>query len=112
MELNYAETNRIKLKGQQREPVVFRRGKGRYPDGTLNPMTTVSGQIKKEGMGGPGAPDVAWQTDTYIIGNTDEVWYQPEFTFHTYRYMEITGLKNQPAPDEIQGLALNTDVAL
>lgn len=110
--VNFAGTYKIKLKGAPGDSIVFRFGERLYPDGTLNPMTTVSGQIKKEGMGGPGAPAVAWQTDTYIIGSTDETWYQPEFTFHTYRYIEISGLKKQPAPDDIAGLALNTDVAL
>lgn len=110
--VNFAGTYRIKLKGEPGDSIVFRFGERIYSDGTLNPMTTVSGQIKKEGMGGPGAPAVAWQTDTYIIGSTDEVWYQPEFTFHTYRFIEITGLNKQPVPDDVEGLAMNTDVAL
>lgn len=109
--VNFAGTYRIKLKGEPGDSVVFRFGERIYPDGTLNPMTTVCGQIKKEGMGGPGAPAVAWQTDTYIIGDKNEAWFQPEFTFHTYRYIEISGLKSKPGIDDIEGLAINSNVS-
>jgi alpha-L-rhamnosidase len=111
MGVNFAGTYRIKLSGNPGDSIIFRFGERIYPDGSLNPMTTVCGQIKKEGMGGPGAPAVAWQTDTYIFGSKNDVWYQPEFTFHTFRYMEVKGLKKQPEPEEVEGLALNTSVA-
>jgi alpha-L-rhamnosidase len=111
MGVNFTGFYRIKLKNEPGDSIVFRFGERIYSDGSLNPMTTVCGQIKKEGMGGPGAPAVAWQTDTYICGSRNEEWYQPEFTFHTFRYMEIAGLKNQPNPDDIEGLAINTVVA-
>lgn len=111
MGVNFTGTYRIKLSGETGDSVVFRFGERIYPNGTLNPMTTVAGQIKKEGMGGPGAPDTAWQTDTYIFGNNTEFWYQPEFTFHTYRYMEISGLNTKPGMEDIEGLALNSNVA-
>jgi alpha-L-rhamnosidase len=74
-------------------------------------MTTVAGQIKKEGKGGAGAPAIAWQSDTFIFGNETAKWYSPEFTFHTYRYMELAGLKEAPTFDEVEGLALNSNVA-
>jgi len=109
--VNFTGFYRIKLKGDIGDSIVFRFGERIYSDGSLNPMTTVCGQIKKEGMGGPGAPAVAWQTDTYICGSQYEEWYQPEFTFHTFRYMEIAGLKYQPNPDDIVGLSINTVVA-
>ncbi len=111
MGVNFAGTYRIKLSGTAGDSVVFRFGERIYPDGTLNPMTTVAGQVKRKGMGGPGAPDVAWQTDTYIFGTKTEVGYQPEFTFHTYRYMEISGLTNKPEIRDVEGLALNSNVA-
>jgi alpha-L-rhamnosidase len=110
MGVNFAGTYKIKLSGNPGDSIVFRFGERIYPDGNLNPMTTVCGQIKKEGMGGPGAPAVAWQTDTYIFGSKSEVWYQPEFTFHTFRYMEIIGLKKQPNLLDMEGLAINSIV--
>jgi len=73
-------------------------------------MTTVAGQIKRAGVGGPGAPDIAWQTDTYVFGEKGDVWYSPEFTFHTYRYLEVQGLRPTLQPEDIEGLFLHTDV--
>jgi alpha-L-rhamnosidase len=61
-------------------------------------------------MGGPGAPDTAWQTDSYIFGESQDIWYSPSFTFHTYRYMEITGLKKKPLPEDIDGIVLHSNV--
>ena len=110
MGVNFTGTYRIKLFGNPGDSIVFRFGERVYPDGSLNPLTTVCGQIKKKGMGGVGAPDIAWQTDTYILKDENPVWFQPEFTFHTFRYMEVSGISAQPALSDISGLALSTAV--
>ena len=73
-------------------------------------MTAVTGQIKKRGVGGSGAPDIAWQTDRYIIGHKKTTWFRPEFTYHAYRYIEIDGLKEKPKKDQIIGLSIHTPV--
>lgn len=110
MGVNFTGTYRIKLSGNPGDSVVFRFGERVYPDESLNPLTTVCGQIKKKGMGGIGAPDIAWQTDTYILKDENPVWFQPEFTFHTFRYMEVSGISAQPSLSDISGLALSTAV--
>ncbi len=110
MGVNFTGVYRIHLKGNQGDTISFRFGERIYNNGELNPMTTVAGQIKREGIGGPGSPAIAWQSDTYIFGKKTEVWYSPEFTFHTYRYMEVSGLKFQPTIVDVEGLALNTNV--
>lgn len=110
MGVNFTGLYRIHLKGEKGDTISFRFGERIYDDGTLNPMTTVAGQIKKKGTGGPGAPAIAWQTDSYIFGDKNEVWYQPEFTFHTYRYMEVSGLTNAPQIEDVEGLSLHTTV--
>ena len=110
MGVNFTGDYRIRLHGNKGDSIAFRFGERIYDNGELNPMTTVCGQIKRKGMGGPGAPDIAWQTDTFIMGEGNSAWYDPEFTFHTYRYMEIAGLKRKPEASEIQGLAFNTNV--
>jgi alpha-L-rhamnosidase len=111
MGVNFTGTYKIKLTGDYGDTIAFRFGERVYEDGTLNPMTTVIGQIKKKGVGGSGAPDVAWQTDSYVIGDASEAWFQPDFTYHVYRYMEIRGLEEKPAIADITGLMLNSDVA-
>ncbi len=110
MGVNFTGLYRIKLKGQPGDTVTFRFGERIYQDGSLNPMTTVCGQIKKAGVGGSGAPDIAWQTDSYIFSDNTETWYQPEFTFHIYRYMEISGLAEKPEIDDIEGLSIHSNV--
>lgn len=107
---NFAGLYKIKLKGNARDTVRLRFGECIYNDGSLNPMTTVCGQIKRKGQGGPGAPDIAWQEDIYRFGNATESSFVPEFTFHTYRYIEIIGLASPPKISDITGLALNSDV--
>lgn len=110
MGVNFTGLYRIKIKGQNGDTITFRFGERLYENGTLNPMTAVCGQIKKKGIGGPGAPDVAWQTDSYIFGKMNEAWYRPMFTFHVYRYMEISGLDYLPDSSDIEGIAFNTNV--
>jgi alpha-L-rhamnosidase len=67
MGVNFTGTYNMKLSGKKDDTITFRFGERLYENGTLNPMTTVCGQIKRKGMGGPGAPDIAWQTDSYIL---------------------------------------------
>lgn len=109
MGVNFTGTYRIRLPASAQDTITFRFGERVYEDGTLNPMTTVVGQIKREGVGGPGAPPIAWQTDSYISGNKETV-FTPDFVYRTYRYMEIDGLKEQPSLADIQGLFMYSDV--
>lgn len=110
MGVNFTGTYKIKLTGNTGDSINFRFGERIYDDGKLNPMTTVIGQIKRKGIGGPGAPDIAWQTDSYIIGDDPNDWFQPEFTYHTYRYMEIVGLDTKPQISDIRGLTIHSNV--
>lgn len=107
---NFTGTYTIKLKGQRGDKTTFRFGERLYEDGSLNPMTSVIGQIKKKGIGGPGAPDIAWQSDSHIMGDENPTWFRPEFTYHAYRYMEIDGLNKKPKKDEIMGLSIHSQV--
>lgn len=107
---NFTGIYRINLKGKEGDTIIFRFGERLHENGELNTMTAVAGQIKRKGMGGIGSPDTAWQTDKYIFGKNGNIWYSPEFTFHVYRYMEISGLHYTPELNDIKGLALNTNV--
>jgi alpha-L-rhamnosidase len=110
MGVNFTGTYRMKISGSPGDTITFRLGERIYEDGSLNPMTAVIGQIKRKGVGGPGAPEVAWQTNRYIIGDRADAWFQPEFTYHVYRYLEITGLDQKPEPSDIKGLFMHSDV--
>ena len=47
--------------------------------------------------------------DTYVCkGSGVEVW-QPTFTFHGFRYVELTGLPGKPEADAVTGIVLGSD---
>ena len=51
----------------------------------------------------------AVSTDTYICkGSAPELW-QPHFTFHGFRYVEITGLPGKPTLDIVRGIVISSD---
>ncbi|HTY89497.1 MAG TPA: family 78 glycoside hydrolase catalytic domain [Candidatus Acidoferrum sp.] len=50
-------------------------------------------------------------TDTYTLnGSGDEVW-EPRFTWHGFRYVELTGFPGEPTLDTIEGRVVNDDLA-
>ena len=46
----------------------------------------------------------ASSVDVYICSGEPGEIYQPRFTFHGYRYIELSGLENPPAPEEVKSL--------
>ncbi len=107
---NFAGRIKLKVKGPAGTKVKMRYGELLHPDGTLNVMTSVACQIKREGMGGPGAPPVAYQSDSYILKGEGSEVYIPKFTFHGFRYVEITGLLEQPTLEMLEGQLLGSAV--
>jgi len=98
--------------------IVLRYGELIYDDGTLNPMTSVTGQIKgtrkledgtEESVGGPGAPPIAWQEDRYIAKGGGET-YRPDFTYHSFRFMEVTGLPAAPRKEQFRAIPFSTEL--
>ena len=77
-------------------------------DGSVNPLTQTAGQVKRPGMGGPGAPDLACQRDVYVCRGPQTLppgWmitsadlraetFRPPFTWHVFRYAEIRGARH------------------
>ncbi len=109
--VNFAGSVRLKTKGKRGTKIILRYGELLHEDGSLNPMTSVAGQIKRPGMGGPGAPDTAWQSDTYILSGNGQEIYMPRFAFRGFRYVEISGLSQKPTKETLSGLRMNADVA-
>jgi alpha-L-rhamnosidase len=51
----------------------------------------------------------AKSTDTYVCrGGGTETW-QPRFTFHGFRYVELTGLRGRPGLDAVTGVVWGSD---
>ncbi len=109
---NFAGSVTLRVSCPAGRRVILRYGELLYPDGTLNVKTSCAGQIKNaHGGGGPGWPDTAEQTDTYILRGSGEEVYTPRFTWHGFRYVEVTGYPGRPTPESIIGNRMNTDVS-
>ena len=108
MGVNFAGTMRATLKGTRDGDVVtFRYGELKYPDGTVNVMTGVCGQQKRSAANPPG---LAEQKDTVICPTAESFVYEPRFTFHGFRYVEVAGLRTAPSPEDFEALAWSADV--
>jgi alpha-L-rhamnosidase len=114
---NFAGWVRICLEGPAGTHVRLRYGELLYPDGSLNGMTSVCGQIKQGGPNyrypGTGAPKTAWQMDEYVLKGEGREVYTPRFTFHGFRYVELTAVPAALVISKasMEGLRLNSDVA-
>lgn len=69
---NFAGKVKLKIKAKQGSTIQLRYGELLHEDGTLNPLTSVAGQLKGKrkdengnlvNKGGEGAPEIAWQSD-------------------------------------------------
>ncbi len=115
MGVNFSGWVGVQMELAAGQTVRFRYGELLNKDGSLNPMTSVAGQIKYkrkeagESVGGPGAPEIAWQEDTFIAKGGKEV-FEPRFTFHGFRYVEITGLPAALPLAAVMAKRLNSDV--
>jgi alpha-L-rhamnosidase len=92
---NMVGTARLKVRGAQAgQQVTLRFGEVLNPDGTLYTENLRSAKA----------------TDHYIArGETEEVW-EPRFTFHGFRYVEVTGYPGDSLPqDAITGVVLTSD---
>ena len=52
----------------------------------------------------------ATSIDTYICNGYGVETWQPHFTFHGFRYVELTGLPDAPADDTVTGIVVGTDI--
>lgn len=50
-----------------------------------------------------------YQTDRYIFKGEGEETYEPRFTYHGFRYVQITGLPTKPKLQNLVGIQVNTD---
>ncbi|HPP59140.1 MAG TPA: family 78 glycoside hydrolase catalytic domain [Candidatus Hydrogenedens sp.] len=80
--------------GTRGQKIQVRYGELLYPDGSLNPMTSVCGQIKNHDV--PEVSDrpfTAEQKDVFILKGVDNEELTTHFTYHGFRYIEIEGLE-------------------
>jgi len=89
---NMAGFVRLKVKGPAGKKITLRHGEMLNPDGTL-----YTDNLRKVAS-----------TDTYILKGEGEEIFQPRFTFHGFRYVEVTGYPGKPGYEAITGCAINS----
>lgn len=51
-------------------------------------------------------------TDVYICKGSGEEVFEPRFTYHGFRYVEVTGYPGKPPLDALTGIVIHTDVPI
>ena len=93
---NFSGWIRLKVNGKRGEKIVMRFGEMLNADGTVYTENLRSARV----------------TDTYICnGRCEEVW-EPHFTFHGFRYVEITGLSVKPNKETVTGIVVHSDAPI
>ena len=90
---------RIKIAGERGQTLKFRFAEI-LQDGPL----AVSGPIYNDNLRG----GAAQQTDHYTLRGDGEESWEPRFTFHGFRYVEVSGLTGEPTLDFLTGVVLHT----
>jgi len=93
---NFTGFVRLKVCGPQGTQVKLRFSEIVFEDGTLN--TATNGQ----------AP----VTDIYILKGDGEEIFEPHFTYHGFRYVELTGFPGVPSLENLDGLFFHSNVPI
>jgi len=108
---NMVGVPRIRLHGDRGQEVTFRYGEMIYPtEVPEDPLPPLTAEVyaERKGLAYNENYRGALATDHYILsGHGDEV-FQPHFTFHGFRYIEIHGLDKALPLASVEGLVLNS----
>ncbi len=93
---NFAGWERLKIKAAKGTRIQLRFAETLKPDGNIYTENLRSARA----------------TDVYICkGEGTEIW-QPRFTYHGYRYVEVTGYPGKPSLDLLTGLVVHSAPAV
>lgn len=101
---NFTGTCRIQVTGKKGQLLTLRYGEELNTENLINRDDTV-GTIWTENL------LTAEATDYYVIkGDARGETFEPEFTFHGFRYLQISGMDEPISTDDIQGLVLSSNL--
>jgi hypothetical protein len=93
---NVAGRARIHGQGPAGAEVRMRYAENLDPDGTLDTTTNRNSAA----------------TDTFVLAGAGAgETFEPEFTYHGFRYVEVTGLPSPPTPETLEGRVVHADLA-
>ena len=92
---NIAGRTRLRASGPTGTRIVMRHAEDLRPDGTLDTTTNRD----------------ALATDTFILRGVGVEVYEPRFTYHGFRYVEVTGFPGIPTLDSLEGRVVHAAVA-
>ena len=101
MGFNVAGIPKVKIYGNRGEEAQLRYAEILYPD--LPEFEGMAGTLMVDNLRDADC------TDRYVFaGDPEGEMYMPQFTFHGYRYIEISGVKRQSDLSEIEMLTLSS----
>src|ERR687894_1046398 len=83
---------RLRVAGEAGTKVTLRHAETLNPDGTIYTTNLRSARA----------------TDSYVLGGDGEEIYEPRFTFHGFRYVEVTGYPGEPPPGAVTGRVVHS----
>lgn len=86
---------RLRIRGRRGLTVRLRFAEALNPDGSLYTASLRTARA----------------TDYYTLKGEGEEVYEPAFTFHGFRYVEVFGIDETPNRDMITGVVLHSDIA-
>jgi len=95
---------RLKVRGQAGDDIRLRYGEALNPDGTLY----------RDNLRLPDPSDPqrgAQQEDHYICRGDGDETFEPHFTYHGFRYVEVSGLRYTPAASDLTGCVFHSSGA-
>ena len=94
-EQNFTGYCRLKVQGPKGTRIQLRFSELLYEDGTLNTATNGNATV----------------TDVYILKGDGEEIFEPHFTYHGFRYVEMTGFPGVPSLEVLEGLFFHSNVS-
>jgi alpha-L-rhamnosidase len=115
---NFAGFAKLKAIGPAGTKIVLRYAEVLNPDGTIyitnlrSARATDTYVMKGQGEGSQQAVRQPGRRKVRVgNGQAEETW-EPHFTFHGFRYVEVTGYPGKPTEDAITGIAINSNIPL
>jgi alpha-L-rhamnosidase len=94
---NFAGVVRIRLRGPAGRAVQLTHAELLTPEGELDTESILFGKKRW------------YQRETVVLDGND-TWYQPWFTIHGFRHVEVVGLDHEIDPEDIEGIVLSSDL--